>query len=127
MTSMQVPPFLLRRLYVKGSLRNVGGGFEFQLSNTLGAGYAQAMLPLTVDGEELPMERSFFTLDGRKVAFTEVTEAQPFTLAMNTTTVIRAEGRTLAPGPHRLKIGFVVLGLGPMEFEVTDTVSEDSE
>lgn len=125
MTSMQVPPFLLRRLYVKGSLKNVSGGFEFQLSNTLGSGYAQAMLPLAVDGEELPMDRSFFFLDGRKVAFTEVTEAQPLTLAMNTTTVIRVEGRTLPPGQHRLKIGFVVLGLGPMEFEVTDTVDGD--
>ena len=125
MTSMQVPPFLLRRLYVKGSLKNVSGGFEFQLSNTLGSGYAQAMLPLAVDGEELPMDRSFFFLDGRKVAFTEVTEAQPLTLAMNTTTVIRVEGRTLPPGQHRLRIGFVVLGLGPMEFEVTDTVDGD--
>lgn len=123
MTSMQVPPFLLRRLYVKGSLRNVDDGFEFQLTNTLGSGYAQAMLPLAVDGEELPMERSFFFLDGRKVAFTEVTADRPFTLGMNTTTVIRAEGRTLSPGSHRLKLGFVVLGLGPMEFEVTDEVS----
>ncbi len=123
MTSMQVPPFLLRRLYVKGSLRNVDGGFEFQLTNTLGSGYAQAMLPLAVDGEELPMERSFFFLDGRKVAFTEVTADRPFTLGMNTTTVIRAQGRTLSPGSHRLKLGFVVLGLGPMEFEVTDEVS----
>lgn len=126
MTSMQVPPFLLRRLYVKGSLKNVDDGFEFQLSNTLGSGYAQAMLPLAVDGEELAPERSFFFVDGRKIPFTDVTEAQPFTLAMNTTTVIRAEGRTLTPGPHRIRIGFVVLGLGPMEFEVTDTVSEDS-
>ncbi len=125
MTSMQVPPFLLRRLYVKGSLKNVDDGFEFQLSNTLGSGYAQAMLPLAIDGEELPLEHSFFFLDGRKIRFTDVTEAQPFTLAINTTTVIRAEGRTLTPGPHRIRIGFVVLGLGPMEFEVTDTVSED--
>lgn len=124
MTSMQVPPFLLRRLYVKGSLRNIDDGFEFRLSNTLGSGYAQAMLPLSFDGEQAPLDRSFFFLDGRKVAFTEVSEAQPFTLAMNAVTVIRVEGRRLAPGDHRLKMGFVVLGLGPMEFEVTDTLSE---
>ena len=33
---MQVPAFLLRRLYVKGSLRNTGDGFAFELSRALG-------------------------------------------------------------------------------------------
>ncbi len=123
MTSMQVPPFLLRRLYVKGSLRNVEGGFEFHLTNTLGAGYAQAMLPLSVDGDEIPMDQCSFFLDGKKVAFTDVSESQPFTLTMNGTSVIHVDGRALAPGTHRLKIGFVVLGLGSMEFEVSDAVA----
>ena len=48
---MQVPAFLLRRLYVRGSLHNDGDGFAFQLKNSLGSGYAEQMLPLTVDGE----------------------------------------------------------------------------
>ena len=35
-----VPAFLLRRLYVKKSLRNTEDGFEFELRNRLGSGYA---------------------------------------------------------------------------------------
>ena len=31
-----VPSFLLKRIYVTGSLRNTVGGFEFQLNNVLG-------------------------------------------------------------------------------------------
>jgi len=53
---VQVPPFLLRRLYVKGSLRNTPEGFQFQLKNTLGAGYAEKLLPLTIDGQEFEQE-----------------------------------------------------------------------
>ena len=34
-----VPAFLLRRLYVKGSLRNTAAGFEFEIKNGLGSGY----------------------------------------------------------------------------------------
>ena len=48
-----VPGFLLRRLYLKGSLRNTSSGFEFQLRNRLGSGYAHKLLPLTVDGVEV--------------------------------------------------------------------------
>ena len=48
---MKVPGFLLRRLYVKGSLAATEGGFEFQICNRLGSGYARRLLPLTLDGE----------------------------------------------------------------------------
>ena len=40
---ISVPAFLLRRLYVKGSLRNAAGGFEFQMKNGLGSGYAHPL------------------------------------------------------------------------------------
>ena len=43
-----VPAFLLRRLYVKGSLRNSDEGVQFQLMNKLGTGYAKRLLPLTL-------------------------------------------------------------------------------
>ena len=37
---VSVPGFLLRRLYVKGSLKNAEGGFEFQLKEIGGQGHA---------------------------------------------------------------------------------------
>ena len=80
---MKVPSFLLKRLYVKGSLRNTDDGFEFRLSNTLGSGYAQAISPVRVNGEELPAEQSSFTADGKTQAFLEVDTDNPASLAMN--------------------------------------------
>ena len=52
-----VPAFLLRRLYVKKSLRNTENGFEFELRTRLGSGSAFTLQPLTVDGVELPNKR----------------------------------------------------------------------
>ena len=43
---MKVPGFILRRLYLKGSLRNMPGGFQFQLQNNLGSGQARKLMPL---------------------------------------------------------------------------------
>ncbi len=53
---VSIPGFLLKSLYVKGSLKNSSGGFEFQLKNGLGSGYAYRMDPLIVDGIELPLD-----------------------------------------------------------------------
>jgi len=124
---MQVPAFLLRRLYVKGSLRNADGGFEFDLKNSLGSGYAEQVLPLSVDGEEIPRADARFVVDGTATPFDEVSAANPLTLAMHRTVTIGVSGRTLTRGKHTLGIGFVVAGMGSMHFDVTDAIAEDGD
>jgi len=119
---MQVPAFLLRRLYVKGSLRNDDDGFAFDLKNSLGSGYAEQVLPLSVDGVEIAPGRASFSIDGQRTNFTDVSSERPFTLAMNKLVTIAVEGETLAAGKHKLAIGFVVTGMGRMQFDVTDAI-----
>jgi len=121
---MQVPAFLLRRLYVKGSLRNSNGGFAFDLKNSLGSGYAEQVLPLTLDGESLSAEASVFIVDGVATPFREVSSDRPMTLAMNRTVTIGVDGHTLSAGKHKIGIGFVVTGMGKMQFDVTDAVGD---
>ena len=121
---VSVPGFLLRRLYVKQSLRNTDKGVEFELMNRLGSGYAHTMLPLTIDGIALPLEGSYFVFDGVETAFSMVSKDRTFTLAMNKTITIQADGVKLEPGPHKIGMGFEVPGLGALKFDVTDVVSE---
>jgi hypothetical protein len=66
---VSVPGFLLRRLYVKGSLRATDEGLSFELKNSLGAGFAKRMLPLTVDGEEVAMKTPTSRWTGRRWPF----------------------------------------------------------
>ena len=117
-----VPGFLLRRLYVKGSLSNSPEGVRFQLKNSLGSGYAKAMLPVSIDGEEHSLEGAAFLVDGAEVAFSDVTEANTFTIGMNKTIDILVKGASLGPGDHKVSMGFVVPGLGALKFEVKDKV-----
>ena len=119
-----VPGFLLRRLYVKGSLKNTTGGFELQLRNRLGSGYAHKMWPLTVDGTEVSPEKTFFGAQDERTAFGDVSEDNTFTLAMNKTIDIRVDGVSLEPGPRKIGMGFDVPGLGTLRFDFTDVVSE---
>jgi hypothetical protein len=120
---IQVPGFLLRRLYVRGSLQNAAGGFEFELKNALGSGYADRMLPLTLDGRELPLDHASFRQEsGIETAFSAVDENTPFTLQMNKTVKIRVDGETLTPGAHKIGMSFRVRGIGTLSFDVNDVV-----
>lgn len=120
---ISVPSFLLKRIYVKGSLQNNEQGFQFQLKNTLGSGYGNELLPLTLDGKELPRESCYFVLDAEEVPFSKVSQERPFTLAMNKTLTIVVKGVTLVEGAHRIGFSFVAQGLGKLNFEVTDLAS----
>ncbi len=124
---VQVPGFLLRRLYVKGSLRNGNDRFAFELKNSLGSGYTEQVLPLTVDGDEIRADQATFMVDGASVRFSEVSSERPFTLAMNTVVTVEVAGRTLEPGKHKIGIGFVVTGMGKMQFDVTDAIEPSAD
>ncbi len=118
---MKVPGFLLRRLYVKGSLTTTSDGFEFQIRNRLGSGYARRLLPLTLDGDELDMTLTTFEVDGKQVTFDAVTNDVPFTLAMNkTTTIVYTGGPVENADAHKIGMRFEVAGLGELGFDFTD-------
>ena len=121
---MQVPAFLLRRLYVKGSLRHENGGFAFDLKNSLGSGYAEQVLPLTIDGAPVPVESAAFITDGATIQFGDVSSENPITLGLNKLVTITVDGRTLDAGKHKIGIGFMVTGMGKMEFDVTDAIPD---
>ncbi len=118
-----VPAFILRRLYVKGSLANTGDGWRFTLRNSLGSGYARELLPLRVDGAEVELGSSRFELDGKTTGFDEVDGSNTFGLPMNKSIVISVSGEPLAPGAHRIGMSFVVPGFGKIGFDFTDEVS----
>jgi hypothetical protein len=119
---MKVPAFLLRRLYVKGSLHNTEDGWAFDLKNSLGSGYAEAVRPLTLDGEPLPLESCRFVVDGNTLPFAEVSAQRPMTLGMNRTVNVEVSGEPLASGKHVIGIAFLVTGMGEMAFDVSDAI-----
>ncbi len=119
---MKIPPFLLRRLYLKGSLAVTADGFEFQISNKLGSGFARRLLPLTLNGDELDMASTTFEIEGQLVSFNAVSNDTPFTLAMNKATTIAYHGGVIPDGHHKIGMRFEVAGLGELGFDFSDTI-----
>lgn len=120
---VSVPSFILKRLYVKGSLTQTDDGFEFQVRNRLGSGFAHEMLPVTLNGNAFPLEVCYFrSKEGKEQSFSQVSTERPFTLEMDKSLIIGVHSTTLASGPHKVGLGFVAQGIGPLKFEVSDIV-----
>ena len=117
---LSVPSFLLRKLYVKGSLQNTPKGVSFRLRDSLGSGYAEEMSPLTLDGGAMPMEDTYFFVDSEPRSFDTVSRENPFCLLLNQDTVITIVNASLSPEPDKVGMGFKVPGLGMLEFDFVD-------
>ena len=120
---MKVPAFLLRRLYVRGSLRNTEDGWAFTLRNSIAGGDATRLDPLEVDGLALPAEDCFFEHDGEQVSFDRVDEEHRFGLAAGRDIDIAVRGDRLGLGSHTVTMAFEVPGVGRLAFDFTDQVA----
>ena len=79
---------------------------------------------MTVDGRPLPIESCYFSVDGVAHAFQDVSNEIPFTMALNKSTSIMAQGTTLSEGPHKIGMSFEVPGLGILKFDFADVVAD---
>lgn len=120
---MPIPPALLRRLYVEGSLRNRHDGFEFTLRNRLAPGTLLQLGPLTVDGRRY--EGDNLLLHTRKSTRpTEKIAAEfPFDWPINADITLIGVGPRLAAGAHTLTLDLMLRQTGKATLTIEDTLA----
>ncbi|MGQ9717074.1 MAG: hypothetical protein ACUVR6_05165 [Anaerolineae bacterium] len=120
-----IPPAILKKLYVKGSLRAEGDGFVLSLQNPIGSGVIQGFRGLTLDGKAVPLEQvSIVQPDGTVVPAGAISEQNPLLFAMGATLTLQVGGVPLNPGNHQLGIRVVVKDVGPLEIPIADTFTD---
>ena len=116
-----VPAFMLKKLYLKGSLKNTDEGFQFLIRNTLAPGTITAVIPLTVDGVAYPLADTVVTGKEAVVA-ADVSKEHPVTFGINLTVTMAVKGAKLQAGEHTIVIGVITREAGELKWDVTDTV-----
>jgi alpha-galactosidase len=120
-----IPSFVLKKLYVKGSLRNTPEGCSFSLQNNIATGTVSQLYDLEIDGVAYPLERLTIQLpDGSQHAVTAAGLETPLSLTVGLPVTVAVKGEHLAPGKHTLRFAFRVSELGDLQVEVADTLSE---
>ncbi|RLE75787.1 MAG: hypothetical protein DRJ44_05190 [Thermoprotei archaeon] len=125
-----VPKSLLRKLYVKGSLKNVDltgdgsiDGFRFVLKNVLATGTLVAPFELSVDGEPVDAKDVELEYEGEKIALTSISPENPlkFRVGREVALTIKKLGG-LSPGEHRIDIVAKTREYGVINFDIKDSV-----
>ena len=116
----KIPEFMLKALYVRGSLRKTGDGFEFQLKNDLGPARIIGALPLQVDRKPVPMSDCSFVHGGEEIAFEAVTAENSVLMRKGEAVTVEVRGMVLRSGRHTLDIGVVVKDMGQIRFKIGD-------
>jgi len=119
-----VPAFLLKKLYVKGSLKNTATGFELAIQNTLAPGTIVGLAPLQVDDVEYPLQQIRVILpDGRKISAADISAGSPLHFAIGAKVTIQVEGKALPAGLHKLTISPKTKEAGTLQIPAEDTIT----
>jgi alpha-galactosidase len=118
-----IPNFILKKLYVKGSLRNGREGCEFVLQNNVGSGTVVEFHGLEMDGVSYPAERLIvLTPQGRVAPATAILREAPLPLPVGQRLSLRVAGVSLEPGRHDMRLRFRAQEVGDLEIKVSDTL-----
>ena len=121
---MKIPTLHLERLYARGSLANVAGGFRFALSNRLMDARLTGFLGLSVDGTEVPLDCIAVEFgDGRVVPASSITPNSPAPFAVREVARVRASVAQLADGIHEVAVRVDTQPFGTLELTARDRVA----
>ncbi len=119
---LQIPTFLLRKLYVKGSLENVDDGFKFKLKNSISTATAVDFKPLKVNGNEYPLETTVISSEVGEIAVNAISKENSFAIKVGLDITVHVKGDQLAAGEHTIDIALATTEVGDLAFDVKDTI-----
>jgi alpha-galactosidase len=123
-----IPNFVLKRLYVKGSLSNGSESLEFMVQNGIATGTVTRIHSLAIDGVPYPLEQVVgLSADGMARSLAEISPQSPLPLAVGVAVTMRLTGARLQPGKHDIKLSFRTRELGDLEIRVSDTVRKGQQ
>ena len=119
-----IPPFLLKKLYAKGSLHTEEDGFVLDLKNSIAPGTITAFTGLDVDGRAVePAQVTLVPFGDAPRSASDVSSEAPLSFPVGAIVTLRVAGQTLDPGPHEFIIHVVVQEVGLLDIPVSDTLA----
>jgi alpha-N-arabinofuranosidase len=117
---MAIPEFLLRKLYVQGSLKTSEDGFSFALRNTF-APATVTRFQLTVDGHPVPDEKLMIQAgDSRPCSAAVISTEVPLAFSVGLLYTLQVMGVSLGMGKLRIKVITVEAGAFEFSFQARE-------
>lgn len=119
-----IPPTVLKKLYVKGSLRREDGGFAFDLKNLIAPATITDMKGLDIDGESV--DGSSVTIvppSGNYRPADRISPGRPLEFPVGVVVTIHVSVESLEPGQHDLALHVDIKEIGSLDIPISDTIN----
>lgn len=130
MSSQAVSGFLVKRLLVKGSFKNVfnddgkAEGFQLLIRNRLAVTTIIGISPVKIDGEFFGIEQIAIKKGTQILKASRISESVPLNSGFGDEfTIIIADDQGLEAGTHTIELGLKIVGAGLIEAKFEDELS----
>ena len=118
---MMFPKFLLKKMYVRGSLKKETSGFSYVIRNNIANGTIIEVYSLKVDGKEIPFRNVEIVIEGRSRPSNTVSEKNPVSLKKGIETKFLIHS-AIESGSHKVEMSFKSKEIGQMRLDFDDQV-----
>jgi len=118
-----IPPSVLKKLYVKESLRLENNGFAFDLKNLIAPATITDVDGLDVDGEAV--DKSLVTVvppSGNARSVSQISSGTPLHFPVGVVVTIHVASEPLEPGEHEFVFHIEVKEIGLLDIPISDTI-----
>jgi hypothetical protein len=119
-----IPSFILKKLYVPGSLCNIANGCQVQIKNTLAPATITGFGTVMVDGVVHPQADVVLTRGTERISAADCGPRHPISFDVNVIVTIIIRSVRLGPGEHHLTLDVTSRETGRVKIEIADSVHD---
>ncbi|MBY0451051.1 MAG: hypothetical protein K2X01_10555 [Cyanobacteria bacterium] len=119
-----IPNFLLKRLYVLGSLKQNEEGVWFSFKNTVGAGTLTRLNRVRINENDFSAEQVWIQVDVHEPQIAaSVNEQSPLTVSLNQVITCHIKEITLDTGSHEITLDIISREAGHVVVSIEDKIN----
>ncbi len=116
------PPFILAKLYVKGSLKNTGDGFEFSLKNIIDSTLLSGIGPIIVGDKSYEGAAITMALADQQWPGDQISKTNLVPVKMGLPLHVLVKGDPLPAGDVKVSVTATTSDIGKIKFDVKDKI-----
>lgn len=118
-----IPQTVLKKLYVRGSLRLEDHGFAFDLKNLIAPATITDVDGLDIDGDTVDDRLvTFVPPSGNSRPMDQISSGTPMHFPVGVVVTVRVASEPLEPGEHEFTLHLKVKEIGSLDIPISDTV-----
>jgi hypothetical protein len=115
-----IPNFIIKRLYVPGSLRFVPEGVAFDMNNKIGPGILTRINSVKLNDIEFLANEIMLKIEDKLIQAAEISENNPAICFLNQTVTCILKGKPVSTGNHTITLDLLSKEAGKIVISIQD-------